>query len=660
MNVESVGEPKLLIREIILENFMSYEYARIPLKQGLNIVCGPNGSGKSSILLAISIALGQSHTERSRRLSDLIRWGENGARITLEFDNSPNSGKRPVPEFDADYFRITRYLKNDGNYWFEANFQTITKTEVTSILNKIGLDPDNMLIIMHQNTMEEFSTTNPNQKLRMFEEAIGLAKHRQNILEAQQKLTQVLSEEESVKNLLENAEQTLAYWKNEYERYQRRRELLQKKSFLERELIWAQVTEQVAIIDSWQKKVERKEHDLDQIENELDNAKKLITNLNDDLNASNFEQRKAFYSLLAFEKEKTEHETVTKIQTTTLAKLAIIDNLLQTQLTSSPTYQLEYDDYTRALNAQIPHSKARVKELGGRIAQTQIELTKIEEMTNSLTTNYLDARVRAGLLDFRMKLEQDALAALNVELRVAKQNLELLKPRLEEASPKIETTLSPQEVAEEIKILNIQLMSLGRVSEEVEKMHSTYLALFNELKTKAEAVSENRTKTLREISARKTTWMRLVHSTLDEVSTTYQKLLSRIGASGSLRLTSTHDIETAGLELMVGFKGAEPKILDSYTQSGGERSAATMAFLLALQQHLKSPFRAVDEFDVHMDPVNREVISDMLFEEISKNREIQYITITPGQITNLEKDVHVITVQNSSGQSEVKVMPDVE
>ena len=35
---------------------MSYEYGRVPLGPGLNIVTGPNGSGKSSILLGISVA----------------------------------------------------------------------------------------------------------------------------------------------------------------------------------------------------------------------------------------------------------------------------------------------------------------------------------------------------------------------------------------------------------------------------------------------------------------------------------------------------------------------------------------------------------------------------------------------------------------------------
>lgn len=647
----------MLIREIILENFMSYEYARIPLKPGLNVVCGPNGSGKSSILLAISVALGQAYTERSRKLSDLIRWGKDSARVTLVFDNIPSGGKRPVDEFDADYFRISRYLRKDGNYWFEANFQAANKNDVTNILSKFGLDPDNMLVIMHQNMMEEFGMTSPSQKLRMFEEAIGLAKHRQSILNAQQKLTQVLSEEESIKNLLENSEQTLAYWKSEYERYQRKKELLQKKAFLERELLWAQMAKQENIAESWKDKVRKKEANLLGLKRELEETKKLIVRYNDGLNASNYEQRKAFYSLMNLEKEKTEHEVTIKIQTTTLEKLTTLETPKEKSKTAQ-TYLEGLKDYATTLNSQITSSKARLKEAEEKIAQTQTELAKIEEKINATTKSYLDSRVREGLLDFRIEIAEDELTSLNEELQASLRELEVLKPLLEKAGPRIETQRGPQEVAEEVKITNVQLMPLGEVSEDVEKMYSTYLGLFNELKEKAAIVAENRAKTLSEIEDRKQTWRKLIQSTLDEVSSTYQKFLARIGASGTLRLINTQDIETAGMEVIVGFKGAELKVLDSYTQSGGERSAATMAFLLALQQHLKSPFRAVDEFDVHMDPRNREVISDMLLKEISGSKEIQCLTITPGQITIIEEEVHVITVQNVSGRSEVKVMSD--
>jgi chromosome segregation protein len=115
-------------------------------------------------------------------------------------------------------------------------------------------------------------------------------------------------------------------------------------------------------------------------------------------------------------------------------------------------------------------------------------------------------------------------------------------------------------------------------------------------------------------------------------------------------------MDAAGLELAVGFKGAEPAILDAYTQSGGERSSATMVFLLALQHHIKSPIRAVDEFDVHMDPRNRELVTNMLLSEIGLHSRTQYLSITPGQIRIVEKNVHVITVQNVEGTTELKVM----
>ena len=59
------GTSSIWLKEIILENFMSYEYARIPLKPGLNLISGPNGAGKSSILLSISVALGQIYTEEA-------------------------------------------------------------------------------------------------------------------------------------------------------------------------------------------------------------------------------------------------------------------------------------------------------------------------------------------------------------------------------------------------------------------------------------------------------------------------------------------------------------------------------------------------------------------------------------------------------------------
>ena len=148
-------------------------------------------------------------------------------------------------------------------------------------------------------------------------------------------------------------------------------------------------------------------------------------------------------------------------------------------------------------------------------------------------------------------------------------------------------------------------------------------------------------------------WREVIRTLLDHVNVQYQAILVNAQAEGEVRLMNEQDIEAAGLQIQVGFKGVRPVPLDAYTQSGGERSTATMTFLLALQQHVRSQFRAVDEFDIHMDPKNREVIARMIVASVGSS-DSQYLVITPSQITFADKNIHLITVQNIEGTSLVK------
>ncbi|MDD1766629.1 MAG: AAA family ATPase, partial [Candidatus Methanomethyliaceae archaeon] len=220
---------------------MSYEYARVQLRRGLNLISGPNGAGKSSVLLAISVATGQSYTERSRKLADLIRRGKETARVTLILNNKAEEGKRPVQLINSDLISVSRYLKKDGTYWFEINGREASKFDIQHLFKNVGMNPDNMLIIMHQNMIEEFAITSPEEKLKMMEEAVGFSQYRRAIYESEEKLNRILGEEEATSQLLASAEQTLAYWKELNDKYNEKRSLLDRKAYLDRELIWAQI-----------------------------------------------------------------------------------------------------------------------------------------------------------------------------------------------------------------------------------------------------------------------------------------------------------------------------------------------------------------------------------------------------------------------------------
>jgi chromosome segregation ATPase len=652
----------MLIQEVILENFMSYEYARVPFKTGVNVVCGPNGSGKSSLLLAISVALGQSYTERSRKLSDLIRWGKDQARVTLILDNVKGGRNRPVPKFNKDQIFLTRVLRKDGNYWFELENRAVTKNDVQRLLGKLGVDPDNILIIMHQNMVEQFTILSIQEKLRMVEAAVGLEPYRANVLQAQRKLTRILSQEESMSKLLENAEQTLNYWREQYDRYQEKKQLQTKRRFLERELAWAEVTKREETIKELESDKKREQDVLDQIENENNSVRQDLQTQQSEHEKLRNESKMLFHQRLNLEREKAANASTVSLCEQLLKETAMLEATgdnpginLSHQLSrfmneNSARFKLLR---TENLKELIQDSNEQVSKLDTEIDRNQLRAESLEDAIEKVSNQVLDDRIKSALLQYRRQNTGSNLEILERALTEGKARAKEAIEKAEQVGPRTAVTKDVGEILDEIRLTEGHLAALFDVSEDIERMYESYSNLYLQLKQKAQQVAENREKTLEEVKTRMQSWRTVIQSLLDRVSLEYQKILTKAQALGEVRLANAHDIEAAGLEILVGFKGGKPVPLDSYTQSGGERTTATMSFLLALQQHVRSPFRAVDEYDIHMDPKNRELIAEMLTSTV-KDSSAQYIVITPSQITFTKEDVNVITVQNIESKSIIR------
>jgi len=648
----------MLIQEVILENFMSYEYARVPFKDGVNVVCGPNGSGKSSLLLAISVALGQSYTERSKKLSNLIRWGKDQARVTLILDNAKRGNRRPVPKFNKDQIFLTRVLRRDGQYWFELENRAVTKTDVERLLSKLGVDPDNMLIIMHQNMVEQFTVLSPQEKLRMVEAAVGLEPYRQNVLEAQKKLTRILSQEESIGKLLENAEQTLNYWRERYDRYQEKKQLQTKRRFLERELAWAEVAKREETVRKLEADKKSELSDLGKIEEEAKNVKENLQIQQDELQKLKEEWKRLFDKRLSLEREKAKGESTISVFEQLLKEIESFESYARR---GNPSHQLLEEPFqasfkllkSQNLKELIQDSSQRLSKIGIEISDNQAKTRNYEEKTEKIGSQTLESRIKLALLEYRAENIRANLKTLEGELKNAKAHFEEAIRRAEQAGPRIAVIKGISEILDDMRVTDGHLAALADVSEDIERMYESYSKLYLELKEKAQQVAENRERTLEEVKTRMQNWRTVMQSLLDRVNLEYQKILAQSQAVGEVALVNAHDIEAAGLDILVGFKGGKPVPLTAYTQSGGERTTSTMSFLLALQQHVRSPFRAVDEYDVHMDPKNRELISKMLISTV-QDSNVQYLVITPSQITFAEGNVNIITVQNVDGKSIVR------
>jgi chromosome segregation protein len=132
---------------------------------------------------------------------------------------------------------------------------------------------------------------------------------------------------------------------------------------------------------------------------------------------------------------------------------------------------------------------------------------------------------------------------------------------------------------------------------------------------------------------------------VEEIDRNFKERMARINAVGEVRLINIEDLDQAGIQILVSFGGAPLTELNYYTQSGGERSASVVAFILSLQSLIKSPIRALDEFDVHMDPKTRETFFGLIEEEAKKHPNTLFLVVTPGQVPKGIKDATGIIVQ---------------
>ena len=647
------------VREIILENFMSYEYARIPLREGLNLIVGPNGAGKSSVLLAISVAFGQAYTERSRKLSDLIRRGKDIARVSLVFDNSAKDGKRPIPYSKSDTFMLSRYLRRDGSYWFEGDYKEIDKSEVVRLLREFGINPDNLLIIMHQGMIEELGAVSPQERLRMVEEAVGFSEYRQRIILAEQELGGLIGEESSLLQLIDNANQALEYWKQVYDRYQEKRKLVEHRNLLSTELLWSTEAKLAKALQGAEEKIMSKTRALEDLKSQQAEVTRDAEQTHQTLLDKQVELRKLYYALVRAESEKAKDESARNAYGSIKEDFAgltnSIDELLVQGEEKGAKRLKELAAYIqRKAESAEEDSRRRKAELDREVSSLQPEITRIEDLVKRTIDSYVSFRVRAEVLSYRIRVTESDLHDLERSAREYKEELDKIAPDLERAGPRVETARQPYEVSEELKLVSAHIQKMQDVPDDAEKIYNDYSGNIEELKVKLAKLQENKKSMLSELESRKDVWKKAMEDLVEAVDPAYQAVLSAADASGFIKFERADAIEDAGLDLYVGFRGGAPTTLDPFTQSGGERSVALMAFILSLQARNVSPLRAMDEFDIHMDPKNRESMFKMILSQMKQREASQYIVITPSILTVFDRSAHVITVQAVHGSSAVK------
>jgi structural maintenance of chromosomes protein 5 len=432
---------------------------------------------------------------------------------------------------------------------------------------------------------------------------------------------------------------------------------------LERELLWAQEGKLSRSLSSITERLEAKRESLADLKEQQRKAGSEAEGLRTALSERQVEGRKLYGALIRAERERAGREATRDAMKGLREELQTLTKDLE-ELVSSPSGALdpkrskrlnEFIEFASRKSGGDSEEAGRKKtELDREVASLQAEVGSVEDAIRKVTDDYISQRVRFEVFEYRTKVTESEVRELERSEREVRGELDAMKPDLERAGERIVTQRAPYEVSEELKLVSAQLQKLQDLPDDAEKIYRDYTGNLEGLKGKLQELQDNKKLMLKELEERKKAWKNAVQNLIDEVSPVYQQVLSTVGATGAIRLDEGDSVAEAGLQLLVGFKGAEPSILDPYTQSGGERSVALVAFMLSLQSRIISPLRAMDEFDIHMDPRNREAIFKMILAQGKRNPNSQHIVITPSIITVADRTAHVITVQSVHGSSQVK------
>ena len=290
---------------------------------------------------------------------------------------------------------------------------------------------------------------------------------------------------------------------------------------------------------------------------------------------------------------------------------------------------LEKNSKIEELIASKSELKAKVNEFSEKMRKINSRIEQIEEDLQKSSSTKTSLQVRRAQLEIQLKNLREKMDSIGIsEIRfpeIDETYLSKLEEKLEEELKELEMVnqLAPAQYEELIG--NYKLRSSRIMELEAERMEIIKFIEWVEGEKK-----------------------RIFMETFNKVADAFEEYFTRLtGGRGWLRLENPDNPFDGGVEMILAFPGKQPRSVRA--ASGGEKSVAAVALLLALQGLTPADFYVFDEVDAHMDLQYTKRLAE-LFKEMAKRTQIIVISLKDVMV---EKADQVIGVYNSGGVSKI-------
>ncbi len=601
-----------MILEVRLRDFMTFEGdILVPFRPGLNIIAGPNGAGKTSIVSAIQLCLGSLARERKSRISDFIRRGKREAVISTVIDNRPRGGRRVIPLIDSDRVEFTRVIMQKGRgseYYVNGVYRQYR--EVKAILDESMISVDNPLVVMPQGKVNAWIDSKPRERLLYFEELLGLDKLHAAIAAMDRGI-------EELDNKLSELDAKLRELEADVEIRRKEAELLERKEEAQRRLVELERMRIAAEALELKKRIEDTLSQLHALESEASKARTKVE-----------------------EKIALERGALSRIEQLVMEEAAVRERLTKAremreeareEINAAMKEILDAVSRLDASSAKLALSKLQRAVRGfekavDEVLSGELRLREIQVEREINERSIHQAKTSAQRWARRVDELEQQISSLEADVAELKRLLDERRKVVTEEE--ISRAPPVNDVEAELERVRGELEALKPVDPLAKEKLREATSVLEKLRNERRKIAEERDAIMERRQEAVSRWRSTLEQAVNDVNGYFQELISKVGGEGYVALEGANPYEM-GLEIYVGFDGAPPEAVSSMAHSGGERTLSTVGLLLAVQEMKPSPFRILDEFEIHLDPENFERVS-LLLKEAS--RDTQYIVITPARL----------------------------
>jgi len=309
-------------------------------------------------------------------------------------------------------------------------------------------------------------------------------------------------------------------------------------------------------------------------------------------------------------------------------------------------------------------------ETSARLEEENSELEELQKMLDSVTseveaTSRILGQHRRDVSKLERQMERLDQRRTNIERRTMTLTVEAEKFRLQAEQRFDELArlgfgdMIPLEGVDLAKVertlqrIRYEKRSLGMINQLAIQAYEEDSYNYKMLSVRINELEEEKGSILNfieEVEREKTEhFMHTYNEICENFSSLFEKLTG--GGDGRLELQKPESPFSGGVDLYIQFPGKPMRLAGG--ASGGERSVAAIAYLLAIQKFLKSPFYLFDEIDAHLDDLNTARLADVLKENAM---EAQFLVVSLKDIIvhNADKIYGVFAQQ---GRSRVVALP---